>query len=641
VLYLINNVKNYIAVLLIILVVCTGASAGELMIVKNSKAVAVLVIPDNATPVVIASAKTLNQYLKLISGTTLPVKREGELKEYDAAISLGSTKLASKTGLNTKQMKLGQFICRLDKKVIFILGKNNNVFNPKYGAGENGSWNGMCRFTERFLGVRWLWPGKYGLVAPKSTTISISMNNDFTETPAIKSRKCRTTIYQSYWKKYWKEIGIDDAEYKRLSKNLYDWQKFHLMGGSISVSPGGHGFTKWWDLYNKNHPEWFAMQADGTRNQAFKKWGLTKYTVKLCVSNPEVINQVIDNAVEHYKKKKTIFMGAINDGGNAGFCLCEKCVDWDKPEKAPPFNLKYASGAFDYCSLSDRYVKFWNKIAEGFSRKCPGKFIAVSAYGCITPPPVINRIKYDCILLGYVGFDYLNDAVLKDDRKWWKEWSKRNAGKMLLRSNMLCEGYGLAYVYTTEMGRDYNKFFSRGKVYAVDNDTLFNYWGTNGINYYMLYKLMWNPSLDAKKELNDYCEKGFGKAAPMVKLYFKEVEKITKKTASHNWNWKGEILRGLPTIYTPKRLRGLNDILEKAHNIAVGDDKKRVEFLQEGLEYTKILSDILRAKATKSKSLKSALEARNKFFKNQKFPFSAPYPADKFWRRVTGNDLRK
>jgi hypothetical protein len=338
-------------------------------------------------------------------------------------------------------------------------------------------------------------------------------------------------------------------------------------------------------------------------------------------------------------------MAAINDGGDAGFCICDKCLALDKPGKALPQTLRYQSGAFDYCSLSDRYVDFWNRIAEKFAKKCPGKMFSVSGYGCLTQPPVVNKIKFDTILLAYVGFDYLNDQILANDRTWWNGWRAMmpKNGKMALRSNMLCEGYGLSYVYTTKMGSDFNKFFSKGKVMAIDNDSLANYWGTNGLNYYMLYKLMWNPSMDVAKETRDYCEKGFGKAAAQVELYFKEVEKATNAIAAKNWNWKGEILRGLPTIYTPERIRELRVILEKAAKLAEGDDKKRVEFLMEGLKYTKILSALLKAKAAgaKGEDYKRALNARALFFKKQKFPFSAPYPADKYWRSGTGNDLRK
>ena len=629
------------------LVMACGIGFGaELKLVVDGKANAVIAVPDKPSKLSTGASAMINKYIKLISGVALPIKKESELTGLEpAVISLGATKLVAQAGIGSKKLILGEFVCEISGKRLFIYGRDGSYFNLRYGGGENGTWNGACRFVEKCLGVRWLWPGAYGVVVPKSKTIIVSIDGKFSEKPAILSRGCRTTIYHSYWEKDWQEIGISPKRYKELSQSVYDWQKFQLLGGSVRVAPGGHGFTKWWEKYGKSHPEWFAMQTDGTRNQQLGKWTLSQYTVKLCVTNPEVVDQIVKNAVEHYSKDNRVFMAAINDGGNVGFCICDKCLALDKPEKAPPCTLRYKSGSFDYCSLSDRYVDFWNRIAEKLEKKCPGKLFSVSGYGCITQAPVVNKIKFKSILMSYVGFDYLNDEILANDRKWWDGWRAMmpKNGKMALRCNMLCEGYGLNYVYVTKMGSDFNKFFSEGKVMAIDNDSLANYWGTNGLNYYMLYKLMWNPSMDVAKETRDYCEKGFGKAAGQVALYFKELEKATNTVSKNNWNWKGEILKGLPTIYTPERIRELRAILEKAAKLAEGDDKKRVEFLMEGLEYTKIITAVLRAKAAggKGEDYKRAVNARTSFFKNQKFPLSAPYPADKYWRSGTGNDLRK
>lgn len=51
----------------------------------------------------------------------------------------------------------------------------------------------------------------------------------------------------------------------------------------------------------------------------------------------------------------------------------------------------------------------------------------------------------------------------------------------------------------------------------------FCYFASNGLNYYILLKLMWNPNLDIENLINDYCEKGFGKAAPDIKNYYNEL----------------------------------------------------------------------------------------------------------------------
>jgi hypothetical protein len=42
----------------------------------------------------------------------------------------------------------------------------------------------------------------------------------------------------------------------------------------------------------------------------------------------------------------------------------------------------------------------------------------------------------------------------------------------------------------------------------------------NGLNYYVLSKVLWDPALDPDAIMRDYVERGFGKAAPFVERYF-------------------------------------------------------------------------------------------------------------------------
>jgi hypothetical protein len=636
---------NLIRVILFILIMCvmyvfhigcaSNGNGNKAVIVDDGVITAVLVIPDNPSPVVKASAHELNLYIAEITGAVLPLKRADEITDTEQTIiSIGSTKFADELGLSDKDMIFGEFICRQKGNVIAIFGKDNNIFEQDFGRGENGNWNGVCRFSEEYLGVRWLWPGDYGLVIPKQKILSVRLDIDFSEKPQISGRRVRDKIYLQDWKDDWAGIGIDEKRWKEIAASTYRWQKFMLKGGTVEDVPGGHGFTDWWDKYHKEHPEWFALQPDGTRMPPLKSNFCAPSTAKLCVSNPEVVRQVVKNAVEHYKNSKEIFRAGINDNANVALCTCEKCRVQDFPEQASPFTYRYRSGATDYCYITDRYVKFWNEIGQEFFDKCPDKLIAVTAYGCITEPPVRNSIKYKNILLAYMGFEYLNDKMLFQDRKWWKRWSENTVGKLSLRSNNLVGGYGFPYFYGRELAKDFRLLYA-GRLYTIENEALFCYFATNGLNYYVLYKLMWNPGLNVEELIDDYCSRGFGKAAVDIKKYYNELEKLTKEVASHNWRWRKPLLEGLPTIYTPEKIDKLYAILVDAEKKVSGDEAGRIEFLKEGLDYTRVLADILYAKANGAdkQTIEKAYIARDNFFKNQKFPLSVPYPADMTWRR--------
>ena len=46
-----------------------------------------------------------------------------------------------------------------------------------------------------------------------------------------------------------------------------EWVRFQRMVlDSLSLEAGGHGFGNWWERYHETHPEYFALQPDGTRS---------------------------------------------------------------------------------------------------------------------------------------------------------------------------------------------------------------------------------------------------------------------------------------------------------------------------------------------------------------------------------------
>lgn len=623
-----------------------GDSEHSFILVQRGKPNAILVIPDKPTVVVGCAAKELNSYVKAVTGVLLPIVKESavtdKLLKGNTIMSIGPTKFADRIGLSAEHFAYGEFICRGKDGIIAIFGKDNNKFERDFGVGANGNWNGMCRFVEKFLGVRWLWPGQIGMVVPSRKTLVISLKEDFSEKPQIRGRRVRDRIYLKCWKDDWAKIGVDEKRWREMARSTYRWQKFLLKGGEVDDIPGGHGFTGWWDMYHKGHPDWFAMQLDGTRNPPIETNFCAPSTVKLCVSNPEVAHQVVLNAIEHYKKSKEIFRAGINDNANVGVCVCEKCRAYDFPKRASSFVYRYRSGKLDYCYITDRYVAFWNRIGKEFEERSADKhnLISVSAYGCITEPPVRNSIKYSNILLAYTGFEYLNDKMNSQDRVWWQQWSERTVGKMSLRTNNLVCGYGFPYFYGRELAKDFNQLFA-GKLYTIENEALFCYFATNGINYYILYKLMWNPQADVEKIIDDFCEKGFGEAAPEIKRYYNELEKLTKEVASHNWQWRGPFLKGLPTIYTQAKISELREILKKAKAKVSGDYARRVDFLEEGLDYAEVTTAVLRAKTLggSKEEISEALKARDRFFKHQKYLLSVPYPADMNWRRYNPREL--
>eukprot|EP01035_Chromulina_nebulosa_P025912 gene25912-33868_t len=146
-------------------------------------------------------------------------------------------------------------------------------------------------------------------------------------------------------------------------------------------------------------------------------------------------------------------------------------------------------------------------------------------------------------------------------------------------------------------------------MFGADFDSIIHHWSTQGLNYYVLAKLLWNPAADVPALVEDYCRAGFGAAAPEVKNYFAQLEALTSELAAGiAGDIAGELraeedepARGLdpdsiyaviPKYYGPARLAPLRATLVRAAAAAKSSAAeseaevlRRIAFLGRGLDY--------------------------------------------------------
>lgn len=111
---------------------------------------------------------------------------------------------------------------------------------------------------------------------------------------------------------------------------------------------------------------------------------------------------------------------------------------------------------------------------------------------------------------------------------------------------------------------------------------------TNSINYYVLGKLLWGPSLDWKQIQRDYMEKGFGEAAAVMERYFEGFENRWREVRSKGLmldDSKLKTLEGLTAVYPSAFRAERRRDIEAALKLARGKDRQRVEFIGRGLAY--------------------------------------------------------
>lgn len=594
---------------------------------ENGEPKALLVLPESPTETETRAAHLLRDTLEKMTGTRPPVLSEEKLtlkestivdtqgREWNNAIWIGETAQAKKAEVNVDELIPEGY--KLQGKGTWLFVRGNDTAHGEKKL--NGTYFAVASLLEDYLDVRWLWAGDLGTVIPENKSITLPPIHEQNE-PALQQRLIRTGSGVSDRSEIGlKLLGGTEEDYKNLEKiqkQNHHWLTVMKSGGSKNLNYR-HAYGHWYETYAKDHPEWFALQADGTRTQVTDR-------PRLCKANPEVAKQKAKEIIAAYKEDPTMDSASIspNDGsGEDNFCMCQECRKLDVPNaplRRAMFSKDRKRFYEEYPSLSNRVATFYNRIAEETVKTLPDAKLGAYAYSSYRDVP-LGITMHPSIIIGFVGLDYFDDSVREADQERWDGWSMISSS-LFLRPNLLHGGASLPAVYVNRLGEDIRHCYQTGMVVA-DFDSLTGNWATQGLNYYILAKLLWDPSTDVDAAVKDFCEKGFGKASDKIYQYFTEVEEAIVKVAKRDTKEMEEELRAEEQVtpvdprtvrrrefettyfgvFTPEFTNHLRGILNEASE-ATDDEtvRARIAFLAVALEYV----DLTRATLVEDKDAK-------------------------------------
>lgn len=595
------------------------------VLAQGGEPVCVIALPAGARPEVVRAAELLRDYLGRIIGAAPEVSHENLLafdpetggtslngREFPTVVFVGPTRAAREAGLDAAELPAEGYLIQAQGGRIFILGQDRN---PR-GKAVNGTMHGALAFLENTLGVRWLWPGDGGTVIPRNAGASVPPFRE-TDFPAIAHRTLRySSGSPGRERSGLRRLGLDEEAYDAAYRS--PWLSRARLGSSLELSYG-HAYGGWWNRFGEEHPEWFALQPDGTRTQ-------NPARERLCKSNPELAERVAIEVGNQLTENPTQDAVSIspNDGSGANFfCMCQECRKLDPPNGDEVEILFVVDGVrrnLPYPSLTDRVMTFYSRIAERVAAEHPDRLLGAYAYSRYRSPPLTAPVPPN-LLIGFVGITYFDEFRRDADLRRWNGWAEK-AQHIFFRPNLLLEGEGLPTLYTRRMAEDLKHFYRTGLI-GVDYSRITHNWSTQGLNYYVLAKLLWDPSLDPEEIIADYCRSGFGPAAPEILGYFTRLEDMTTRVAElvglrHRAEVEGELreievdfdLEELPPpsrqlaiaeVYTPEKLRALRSLLHAAAEKT--DDPEileRIAFLEIGLDYTELQVELFRLASEES-----------------------------------------
>ena len=553
-----------------------------------------IIVSRDSPPFTREAVAVLADYVEKISGSR-PAIIAGEPREWpDRAVWIGLQptvkKLFPKTDFDFEHHE--EFLIKANENHLVITGRDSWHPDHLVVKGKRETVNGVQReygtanavytFIHDHLEVRWLWPGELGEDFEKRDRIALEAF-EFRYHPPLRARS-KVLMFS---------VLLKHSAYGQSG----DWaRRQRIQLDSLDVHPG-HSFKDWWERFRETHPEYFALQPDGTRS-GYPSSTLTK----LCVSNPDVVKQWLADVEAQIKHNPnlTIFNTAPNDSYGTGHCVCENCKAWDHPDAdLRPF---YWAGEFARGpALSDRDVRFGNDCARLLRKRFPNEdyYVSLNAYGNARPAPLKTKPDDNVVVMNVANNFWKVDTPDKDClagktyAKHYADWSKLTKQQVWRPNTGNPAGWqsGLPDVPIERTMESFQFAMGHGCV-GISVDSILENWATQGPLYYVLARMTWDPSQNWRAVLDDYYTRGFGPAALEIKEYWKLLETARNRKVD---DYPGES-NGYVEVYNEtffKRAYGLLD--QAAKNAAESREAKyrqRVEFLRVGLDHTNLTTEL-------------------------------------------------
>jgi len=526
-------------------------NSGRAVLVRDGKPVATIVLGADPSESEVRAAGELQTYLAKIAGSDgsedgkCAIRSESQAP-HGTRIYVGRTARADQSDVDFTGLADHSFTLQTMDDGLVLCGKD-----------DLGTEYAVYTFLETYCGVRWLWPGELGQHVPHKDTLEV-VNLCDTQQPAFALTR----------------FG-KDPQWRRRNKLLREMQ-FH----------GGH---EWGRLlapseYGPKHPEYFAL-VDGTREKDWDAYD-GQHGYQLCTSNPDLIRLCIEKIREFLDEHPDVglFCFGANDG--YGFCECDRCqalgvgrADDDEAGKRATRRL-----------LSDRIYEFTNLIAAEIAKTHPDRYVAQFAYGPYADPPVEVRP-----LDNVVPWITLNCEANHDPQHKQKHWDRLAQWADLSRRLYIYEYFN--HTWKLELPRAMPKTIAEAiPYYRKCGATWFsaqtsNDFFTEGLNYYLVAKLLWDTTVDVEALVDDYCRSAFGGAAETMRTYYRRLEQHWADSVREFDT--GEHYAGTPDQYllmlTPETMAELKGYLNEALGMAEeGEYRRRVEFMREGWRFVEL-----------------------------------------------------
>jgi hypothetical protein len=483
--------KIRIAVLFVVLSLTAGylqAATGQtLTIAQNGEAKAVIVVAADATEAERHAADELADFLRQITDAkfeiqALPAAGQSRLLVGPEAAKLAETNFST-DGLGS------------DGIVIQTVG--NDLILA--GGRPRGTLYAVYTFLEDYVGCRW-WSSKVSTIPTKPTLIVGRL--DVRYVPPLEYRE---TFWFDAFDGDWAVRNKSNGHSERLDEKR---------GGKHTYEGFVHTFYPLIppDKYFQDHPEWFS-EINGKR---------THDHAQLCLTNEEMRVELVKNLKERLRNNPAATIASVSQNDWHGNCQCSKCAAIEKEEGSP----------------AGPVLRFVNAVAKDIEDEFPNVAISTLAYQYTRKPPKITKPRPN-VIVRLCSIECSFSKPLSDERnKKFRDdivgWSKICNRLYIWDYTTNFRHYLLPHPNLRVLGPNV-KFFVDHNVKGLFEQGAYQSYGAEmaELRAWVLAKLLWNPTLDGQKLIDEFITGYYGPAAPHIKEYLDITHDAVEASGDH------------------------------------------------------------------------------------------------------------
>lgn len=533
---------------LLALLPALACALGAAELVRDGASRHTIVISRSAPPAERHAAEELQRFVREISGASLPLADDAR-RVRGPLVLIGRSQALRRVAADLPPAGLGP-----EGFVIAARGPHLVIA----GGGPRGTLYGVYEFLER-LGCRWFTSDVSRI--PRLRTIPLPAA-PIRQEPAFEYRE---PFFTEAFDRDWAARNRANGHHAKLDE---------AAGGKISYYPFVHSFYQLVppEKYFAEHPEYFSL-IDGRRRAE---------RGQLCLTNPDVLRIAVETVerwiAEH--PEATIFSVSQNDW--EGWCECDRCRRVEEEE----------GGAH-----SGPVLRFVNALAEQIEKKHPGKLIDTLAYWYTEAPPLRVRPRRNVrVRLCPIGICTAHSFASCPRSAYFyrnlQAWAKITDQLYIWHYNTNFTHYLLPFPDFDELAADI-PLYRRLGVKGLFMQGAYPPGGGGEMAWlrsWVIARLLWDPSRDMQKLVDEFLEGVYGPAAGAMRDYFDllhaEVRPQPAGRGLHLW------IFNVPD-YSPRLIEEGMKRFDEAERAAGSEEiRRRIRKDRLSLEYLALLRDL-------------------------------------------------